>query len=87
MRAPPRSDDWDGDEQSPTDDVSGEAAAFETETDVTCPHCGETMSLTLDPAGGVEQEYVQDCEVCCRPWRVRLSYDAAGVAHVELHAE
>lgn len=75
------------DDDEPTADAeSDDVTAFETEADVTCPHCGETMSLTLDPTGGVEQEYVEDCEVCCRPWRVRLSYDAAGVAHVELHA-
>jgi hypothetical protein len=82
----PRGGENRDDEDAFSDDVTDDAAIFETETDVTCPHCGETMSLTLDPAGGVEQEYVEDCEVCCRPWRVRLSYDAAGVAHVELQA-
>jgi hypothetical protein len=30
------------------------------------------------------QEYVQDCEVCCRPWRVELHYDARGAADVQL---
>ena len=31
-----------------------------------CPHCGERISMLLDlSAGG--QDYVEDCEVCCRP--------------------
>jgi len=61
-----------------------DAAALETEADVTCPHCGETMTITLDPGGGRAQEYVEDCQVCCRPWRVRLWYDATGAVDVQL---
>ena len=34
--------------------------------DATCPHCWETIGLTVDlSAGG--QSYVEDCPVCCRP--------------------
>jgi uncharacterized Zn finger protein len=44
------------------------------EADVTCPYCGETVSLRLDPAGGAVQEYVEDCEVCCQPWRVLVRF-------------
>jgi hypothetical protein len=36
------------------------------ETTVQCPYCWESFSLLID--GSVEcQEYVEDCEVCCRP--------------------
>ncbi|MEO8451693.1 MAG: CPXCG motif-containing cysteine-rich protein [Gemmatimonadota bacterium] len=52
--------------------------------DVTCPFCGEAVSITLDPDGGPNQEYVEDCQVCCRPWRVRVSYDPNGSADVSL---
>jgi Cysteine-rich CPXCG len=62
----------------------GEEAALDTEADVTCPHCGETITITLDPAGGRTQEYDEDCQVCCRPWRVRLWYDAARAVEVQL---
>src|SRR2546426_9477331 len=41
----------------------------ETEVVVVCPHCGEANELGLDPGGGPLQEYVEDCQVCCRPWR------------------
>src|SRR2546430_17117834 len=64
---PVRDDDADSLDEGEAED----AAALETEADVTCPHCGETMTITLDPGGGRAQEYVEDCQVCCRPWRGR----------------
>ena len=60
------------------------APSFETEADVTCPFCRETMTIALDPGGGRAQEYVEDCQVCCRPWRLRVWYDATGAADVEV---
>lgn len=42
--------------------------------DATCPHCGETISLTLD-LSVPEQSYIEDCPVCCKPMLV--SYSAA----------
>src|SRR3989454_7314689 len=76
----PVRDDADSFEEGEEED----AAALETEADVTCPHCGETMTITLDPGGGRAQEYVEDCQVCCRPWRGRLWYDATGGGDVQL---
>jgi len=65
------------------EEVEDESAAeLETEAVVTCPHCGETMTMLLDPAGGQTQEYVEDCQVCCQPWRVHVSYDGTGHATV-----
>ena len=32
------------------------------------------------------QTYVEDCEVCCQPWRVRVRYGADGSAEVEISA-
>jgi len=58
--------------------------SLEPEADVTCPFCGETITIALDPAGGRAQEYVEDCQVCCRPWRVRLWYDATGAVDVDV---
>jgi len=55
---------------------------LDTEAEVACPYCGEMVVIGLDPGGGASQEYVEDCQVCCRPWRVRLSYDETGAAEV-----
>jgi len=57
---------------------------IQTEAQVTCPHCGEEFGLSLDPAGGGEQEYVEDCEICCRACRVNVVWDEDGVAEVAL---
>jgi C4-type Zn-finger protein len=54
----------------------------ETEQELSCPYCGETVAITVDPAGGAEQEYVEDCPVCCRPWQVHVEVDADGRVHV-----
>jgi hypothetical protein len=54
----------------------------ETEVVVVCPHCGESNELGLDPGGGPLQEYVEDCQVCCRPWRVTVRYGPDGSADV-----
>lgn len=36
------------------------------ETPVQCPYCWEQFTLLVD--GSVDcQEYVEDCEICCRP--------------------
>ena len=64
--------------------VDSSDIVFETSADVTCPRCGETVSILLDPGGGTGQEYVEDCEVCCRPWRVRVRYKLDGSALVQI---
>jgi hypothetical protein len=38
---------------------------------VTCPFCGEQIEIYVEP--DVRGSYVQDCEVCCNPWTVRVS--------------
>jgi hypothetical protein len=54
------------------------------EATVSCPYCGELNDVSLDPGGGSEQEYVEDCQVCCRPWQVSVRYQADGSAEVEV---
>jgi hypothetical protein len=57
----------------------------ETETEVVCPYCGELVEIGLDPEdGGGVSEYVEDCEVCCRPWQVRVVWHEDGHADVEV---
>ena len=38
---------------------------------VTCPYCGEQVEIYLEE--DVKGTFVQDCEVCCNPWRVRVT--------------
>ena len=37
---------------------------------VTCPYCGEEVEVYVEP--DVRGQFVQDCEVCCNPWLVRV---------------
>jgi hypothetical protein len=39
--------------------------------EVICPFCGEATEIYVEP--DVKGSFVQDCEVCCNPWRVRVS--------------
>lgn len=38
--------------------------------EIECPYCGERLELSIEP--DVFGALVQDCEVCCNPWRVRV---------------
>jgi hypothetical protein len=54
----------------------------ETDAVITCPYCGEPNEIALDAGSGSVQEYEEDCQVCCRTWRVTVSYDEEGNAQV-----
>jgi transcription elongation factor Elf1 len=43
-----------------------------------CPRCGERISLLLD-LSVAEQEYIEDCEVCCCPLEISYRADADGL--------
>ena len=59
----------------------------DTSSVVTCPYCGQENSIALDPGSGARQEYDEDCQVCCRPWRVIVRYDSQGAADVAIEAD
>ncbi|MDQ3288278.1 MAG: CPXCG motif-containing cysteine-rich protein [Pseudomonadota bacterium] len=33
---------------------------------VHCPYCGEAIEITVE-ASSEQQDYIEDCQVCCRP--------------------
>jgi|TARA_B110000438_G_C15753856_1_gene624238 hypothetical protein len=42
-----------------------------------CPYCGESISLLID--NSIEnQEYVEDCQVCCSPILISVEIDHDG---------
>lgn len=73
------SDDPELDEEFPVGDGTADGDAV-----ITCPHCGESIEIALDAGSGARQEYVEDCEVCCRPWRVSVHYGSDGHADVQV---
>jgi transposase-like protein len=54
----------------------------DTSADVLCPYCGETNTVGVDPGSGEDQSYVEDCQVCCQPWRVSVHYRSDGTADI-----
>ena len=56
------------------------------EVDISCPYCGETVSILVD--GSVEkQHYIEDCQVCCRPIVIQSSISSQGDCHVDARHE
>ena len=53
---------------------------------VWCPYCGEANEVSLDPGSGATQQYEEDCQVCCQPWRVTVRYQSDGSADVRAEA-
>ncbi len=77
-------DEHFGDDHAHDDQHGDSDSEMQTEAEVTCPYCGESMAIVLDASGGASQEYVEDCQVCCRPWEVHVSYGEGGAAEVWL---
>jgi hypothetical protein len=40
---------------------------------VICPYCGEELEIFLE--ADIRGSFVQDCEVCCNPWQLRVWFD------------
>lgn len=53
---------------------------------VGCPYCGEALEVLIDhqDAG---QEYIEDCQVCCKPITFNVTVDAMGNLSVSVRDE
>jgi len=53
---------------------------------VSCPYCGETIEVLIDQeeAG---QQYIEDCQVCCRPITFHVSMNIEGQLSMSVHDE
>jgi len=40
-----------------------------------CASCGEWNLTTVDESAGRRQSYVEDCQVCCKPNVLHMTYD------------
>jgi hypothetical protein len=45
---------------------------------VSCPYCGESFETAVDGSAGEQQEYVEDCQICCQPILFTVSIGANG---------
>jgi hypothetical protein len=40
-----------------------------------CAGCGEWNEIVVDESAGARQQYVEDCQVCCKPNLLVVSWD------------
>lgn len=52
---------------------------------VHCPYCGEAIELLVEDSVE-QQQYIEDCQVCCRPIVVSAEVEG-GVLQVQVRAE
>jgi hypothetical protein len=50
-----------------------------------CPYCGESITMLVD-LSEPDQEYVEDCEVCCNPIAVHVRARGGALADFEATA-
>lgn len=48
---------------------------------VYCPYCSETLNVLIDPQD-IGNEYIEDCQVCCRP--IVFSITETGFGEIEV---
>lgn len=51
-----------------------------------CGYCGEENTAVVDPSAGSEQQYTEDCAVCCHPNLLHIEVDA-DTEQVDIEAE
>ncbi len=44
---------------------------------IECPYCGERIDLVIDRSVG-SQEYIEDCQVCCKPINLSIAVGEDG---------
>ena len=57
-----------------------------TERSISCPYCVESLKVLLD-ASDLDEEYIEDCQVCCKPITFLVSEDTDGELNVRVYSE
>jgi len=53
------------------------------EHEISCPFCAETITILIDASAG-SQDYIEDCQVCCRPIQVTTEVDGDNIDSVQV---
>ena len=56
------------------------------ETSVQCPYCGHVSEVEVDVTIAVQQ-FVTDCETCCRPMDVRIQTRDGEILSLDVAAD
>jgi len=53
---------------------------------INCPYCGEPIEIVIDDSID-EQQYIEDCSVCCQPIDIAVVVDPQAGITVSVRAE
>ena len=53
---------------------------------IRCPYCGERLEVFVDRSVQ-QQEYVEDCQVCCQPMVLTVTLDEEQGALIDARTE
>lgn len=56
------------------------------EKKIDCPYCGETIDILIDSSIS-QQNYIEDCQVCCQPIIFDVAIDTEGDSIVQVFNE
>ena len=57
-----------------------------TEQLIDCPYCGETIEVLID-SSDAGQQYIEDCQVCCKPINFLVNESVNGEIRVNVYSE
>ena len=52
-----------------------------------CSYCMETNVIRIDPTAGEKQQFVQDCETCCRPMIIKFEVGSEAITNFSAERE
>lgn len=56
------------------------------EIEIQCPCCWEHIQILVDPSVS-DQEYVEDCSVCCNPLLIHVTFDTSTRELIEIKVD
>lgn len=56
------------------------------EKSISCPYCGEHLEVLINTED-LSQEYIEDCQVCCRPITFLVSTARDGELTISVYSE
>ncbi len=56
------------------------------EQPIGCPYCGEIINVLVDPSD-LDQQYIEDCQVCCQPINFNVSESVTGELSVRVYSD
>lgn len=53
---------------------------------IQCPYCWELIEVVIDGTDEAQQ-YIEDCQVCCRPINFVVQFDSQGQLNCEVYRD